>query len=123
MIAAPVWIRSRYTIHQAHDSLDDIINVGELALHAAMIEYLDRLVSNIARVNKQSHIGPSPRAIHGEKTQTRRRQAEQMAIAVSQKLVRLLSRTINADGMINILVYRERHFRQCSIHRARRRIY
>ena len=94
-----------HAIERAHHPLDDVVYIGEVAPHAAVVEDVDRTaLEHRPRKQKQRHVGPPPRAIHGEKAQAGRRQAVQMAVRVRHQLVGLLGRRVHAHRVIDAVV-------------------
>ena len=54
----------------AHDALDDVVDVGEVALHPPVVEDLDRLAcEDASRENEERHVRPAPGAVDGEEAQ------------------------------------------------------
>ena len=98
------------------DELDDrgrhVIHVGEIPPHVAAVEQLDRPAVEYSRGEQpHRHIGPAPRAIHGEEPQAGDRKVEQVRIGVRHQLVGFLGRTIEVQRVIDILSDAERQFR------------
>ena len=61
---------SRQLVDYPHDTFDDVIDVGKIAFHPALIEYRDRLTGEYFPGEAEiRHVGPSPWTVHGEKTQ------------------------------------------------------
>src|SRR5712671_3436372 len=58
----------------AHDTLDNVVDVGKVALHPAKVEDLDRTtLKHGAREQHRRHVRPPPGSVDGEKTQRCRR--------------------------------------------------
>ena len=96
-------------VEHAHDAFDDVVDIGEVALHPAVVEDLDRLARQDGpREQHRRHVGPAPRAVDGEEAQAGRRQPVQVAVAVRHQLVGLLGRGVQAHRMIDALVLRKR---------------
>ena len=67
-------------IARAHDALDDVVDVGEVAAMVPVVEDVDRLAREDAlREQEQRHVRPAPRAVHREEAQARDRQREEVA--------------------------------------------
>ena len=64
-------VRRRWRrIEGGDDAADNVVDIGEVALHVAVIEDADRLVGkNGAGEDIERHIGPPPRPVDGEKAQ------------------------------------------------------
>src|SRR2546429_117748 len=74
-------IGRRDVIDQARYNTRNIVNIGEVAPHLAVVEELDRRVFNDGFGKQEiSHVGPAPRPVNGEKSQTCDRQTIEMAI-------------------------------------------
>jgi len=66
----------RHAIQHADYALDDVIDVGEIPCVVAVVEHFDRFAGeNLLSEQEQRHVGPTPRAVHGEKAQAGRRKA------------------------------------------------
>ena len=88
---------------------DNIIDIGEVPIHIAMIINLDCLSSaNLIGKFEISHVGAAERSIDGKETQPCRWDAIEMAIRVSHEFVGLLRRCIETDGMVDIIRRRKR---------------
>jgi hypothetical protein len=54
-------------VEYAHDALDDVVNIGEVASMVSMVEHVDGFASeNASSEVEQCHVGTSPRSIHRE---------------------------------------------------------
>ena len=59
-------------LHDPHDAFDDVVDVGEVPLHASVVEDLDGVaLQNGPREQEQRHVRPSPGTVHGEEPQPR----------------------------------------------------
>ena len=92
----------------------------EVASHPSVVEDPDRSPRQ-HRVGEQPkrHVRATPGAIDREEAQPGRRQVVEMAVAVRHQLVRLLGGGVEADGMIDVLLDRERHRRHRAVDRTR----
>ena len=105
----PIGIGFRNPVGSPHDSLHDVVDVGEVALHASLVEHLYWLsFQNRLREQEIRHVRPAPRPVHREEPQTRRRQSVQVRIRVGHQLVRLLGGGIEGDGMVHVVVHGKR---------------
>ena len=121
--AVPAGIGLRRTIDQPHDGLGHVVDIGEVALHVAVVEQADRLaLQNRLREQPHRHVGPAPRPVHSEETQAGRRNAKQVRISVRHQLVRLLGRAVKAERMIDVLAGAERRHAVAAVDRGRRRV-
>jgi hypothetical protein len=106
------WIKGRIgrsrLVKQANQALDDVVDIGEITHHLAVVEHLDWLAcQHCLGEQKQSHIRPAPRPIHREKTQARGKPPVEVAVGVGHQLIGLLARRIEAHRMIHPLPLRE----------------
>src|SRR5262249_1754270 len=78
-------------VERRHDAGDDIVDVGEVAPHVAIVEDLDGLAAQ-DRPGKEEcrHVWPAPRPVDREEPQTRERQAVEMAVVEGHQLARPL---------------------------------
>jgi hypothetical protein len=94
----------------ADHAFDDVVDVGEVALHVAVVEDVDRPpFEDRLGEQEQRHVRPAPRAIHREEAQPGGRQAEQMAVGVRHQLVGLLGGRVQADRVVDAVMLGERH--------------
>ena len=109
--------------HQRHDSLDHIVDIGEVAAHASALEQADRL-SGEDRLGEQpeGHVGAAPRPVGGKEAKPGRRQAEDVRIGVRHQFVGLLGGRIEAQGVVDIVGGAERQPRIGAVDRGRGRI-
>lgn len=70
-------------VHDANDAFDNIVDVGEVAFHVAVVVDLDGLTCG-DRFDKfeVGHVGSSPGTVDGEKAQSGHGQAVEMAVSV-----------------------------------------
>ncbi len=69
-MAIPIGIYGGYSIEHAYHTFDDVVDVGEVANHVAVVVNIDGRVFQYAFGEfKQRHIGAAPWSINGEKTQ------------------------------------------------------
>ena len=107
-------------IDKATNSLDQIIDIGEVAHHLAIIVDVDRLtIQHCLGEFEQGHVGPAPRTINREKAKHRHRQAVEMRIAVRHRLGRFLGRGVEGHLMVRLHPFAIRHFRIGAIGRRR----
>ena len=105
---APVGLRA---IQGRDNAGHDIVDVGEIAAQAALIEQFDRLIrQHRAGEQKGCHIRSTPRAIDREEAQARGGQPEQMSIAVSDALICQLGRGIDRQRCRGHIRLAERQF-------------
>ena len=100
----------RRAIKDADHAFCNIVDIGEVAPHPAMVEDVDSAAFEYGLgEQEQRHVGPAPGAIYGEEAQAGGGQREQMAVGVGHQLVGLLGRGVEADRMIDVVVLGKRH--------------
>ena len=111
-------------VNNPYHAFDDIVDIGKIAHHPAVVEHRDRraLHDAIGKL-EQRHVRPSPRPVDGEEPEPGARNAEQMRIAVRHQFVGLLGRRVKRDRMIHVVVLRKWQPRVGAIHGTRRCIY
>ena len=96
----PPGIALRDDVRDAHYPLDDVVDVGEVAPHVAVVEDLDGAVVEYGVHEEEGrHVGTSPRPVDGEEAQPRGRQSVQLGVGVRHQLVALLGGGIQAHRM------------------------
>ena len=99
-------VGSGRAIEHPRHPLDDVVDVGEVALHAAAVEDLDRLTAqDRAGEQRGRHVRPPPRPVHGEEPQAGGGQIVEMAVHVGHELVGLLGGGVQADRVIDVVVH------------------
>ena len=97
-------------VHDPHHALNNVIYVGEVSFHLAVVEDLNgSFFQNSLGEKKKGHVRTAPRPVDREETQARCGQAVEVAVTVSHELVGLLCGCIYADGMVDVMVNRKRH--------------
>ena len=109
MGVVPVRIRLGDLIHQRDHRIDDVIDVGKVPFHLAVVVDLHRPpFEDRFSEFKQGHIGTSPRPIDGKESQTGAWQVVQVCITVGEHLVGLFGRCVQAHRMIGVMLGRKR---------------
>jgi len=94
----------QYPQHPFHD----IVDVGEIPLHLAVVEDVDGAAfQNGFGEQEQGHVRAAPGAVDGEKAQPGGGQAEEMAVGVGHQFVGLLGGRIEAHRMVHAVVFGE----------------
>ena len=97
-------------LHDAHHSLHDVVNIGEVALAVAIIENLDGLAFHqLVGEAEVSHVGTAGRAIDGEEAEAGRGDVVELRIGMGHQLVALLRGGVEAHGVIHLVVCRIGH--------------
>ena len=101
------------------NAFDDIIDVGEIALHLAIVEDLDGHAGQYRLgEQEQGHIGPAPGAVHGEEAQAGHGVAAQVVEGVADHLAGLLAGRVQAHRVVHAVVLGKRHHRVAALHAA-----
>jgi hypothetical protein len=107
--------RRHPVVHPQH-GFDDVVHVGEVALHAAVVEDVDRPTFEDRPGEQEGrHVGSAPRAIDREEAQAGGRQAIEVAVGVRHQLVGLLGRGVEADRVIDVVTLGEGHARVAAV--------
>ena len=108
----------RGVLHDAHHSLHDVVNIGEVALAVAIVENLDGLAFHqLVGEAEVSHVGTTCGAIDGEETEAGRGDVVELAISMGHQLVALLRGGVEAYGVVYLVVCRIRHLLVAAIDR------
>ncbi len=104
-------------IKHTGNAFHNIIDIGEIADHVAVVEYLDGLVVEDGfGEKKQSHVGTAPGTVNGEEAQAGGGKAEQVAVSMGHQFVAFLCGGIQTDGMVDIICRAEWHFGVAAVH-------
>ena len=72
MFTAPIRVALGRMVDDAYDSFDDVVDVGEISLHLAVVVDVDGAIfQNRFGKEKKRHVRASPGAVDGKKAQTR----------------------------------------------------
>ena len=105
-------------LHDAYHSLHDVVDIGEVALAVAIIEYLDGLAFHqLVGEAEISHVGTAGGAIDGEEAETGRGDVVELAIGMGHQLVALLGGGVEAYGVVHLVVCRIGHLLVAAIDR------
>ena len=108
----------RGVLHDAHHSFHDVVDIGEVALAVAIIEYLDGIAFHqLVGEAEVSHVGTACGAIDGEETEAGRGDVVELAISMGHQLVALLRGGVEAYGVVYLVVCRIRHLLVAAIDR------
>ncbi len=98
-------------LHDAHHSFHDVVNIGEVALAVAVVEYLDGIAFHqFVGEAEVCHIGTTGGAIDGEEAQTGRGDVVELRVGMGHQLVALLRGGVEAHGIVYLVVCRVWHF-------------
>ena len=105
-------------LHDTYNPFYYVIDVSEVALAVAIVEYLDGLAFNkFVGKAEVCHIGTTCGAIDGEEAEAGRGDVVEFAIGMSHKLVALLGGGVEAHGVVYLVVCRIRHLLVAAIDR------
>ena len=111
----------RYHVQDAHDPFDDIVDIGEVALHVAVVEHLDRLACQQRPCELEGrHVWPTPGPVDGKEAQPGGGHPVEVRVGVRHQLVGLLGGRVEADGVIHGVNGGKRHLGIHAVDRAGR---
>ena len=96
--------------HYPQHTLDNVVDVGEVALAVSVIENLYGFSpEQLVRKSEVSHIRTAGRTIHREETQAGGRNVVELGIGVGHQFVALLGSGIEGNRIVNLVVRRVRN--------------
>ena len=105
-------------LHDAHHSLYDVVDIGEIALAVAIVENLDGLAFHqLIGETEVSHVGTTGGAIDGEEAEAGRGDVVELRVGMGHQLVALLRGGVEAYGVVHLVVCRIRHLLVAAIDR------
>ena len=105
-------VGDRHVVERMHGAFGDVVDVGEVADHVAVVEHLDGLaLRNRQRKEHRTHVGAAPRAVNRKVAQTRHRDAVKFRIGMRHQLVTLLAGSIQTNWIIDLVVFAVRLLR------------
>ena len=105
-------------LHDAHHSLHYVVDIGEVALAVAIVEYLDGLAFHqFVGETEVCHIGTAGGAIDGEEAQAGRGNVVELRVGMGHQLVALLRCGVEAYGVVHLVVCRIGHLLVAAIDR------
>ena len=108
----------RGVLHDAHHSLHDVVDIGEVALAVAIVENLDGLAFHqLVGEAEVSHVGTTGGAIDGEEAEAGRGDVVELRVGMSHQLVALLGGGVEAYGVVHLVVCRIGHLLVAAIDR------
>src|SRR5438552_1433075 len=103
-------IALRSAVQNPDQTLDNVVDIGEVPPHLAVIEHVDWMpFQDRPGKAEQRHIRPAPGAVDREEAQARGREPVEMTVGVRHQLVGLLGRGREADWMGDVVMLRARH--------------
>lgn len=92
-------------LHDTDNALDNVVDIGEVALAMAVVEDLDLFaLDEFVGEAEIGHVGTTARTIDGEKTEARRGDVVELAVGMGHQFVALLSGGIEGDGIVDLVV-------------------
>lgn len=108
----------RGVLHDTNHSLHDVVDIGEVALAVAIVEYLDGLAFHqFVGEAEVSHVGTTGGTIDGKEAEAGRGDVVELAISMGHQLVALLGSCIKRHGIIYLVVCRIGHLLVAAIDR------
>ena len=105
-------------LHDAHHSLHDVVDIGEVSLAVAIVENLDGLAFHqLVGEAEVSHVGTTSWAINCKEAEAGRGDVVELAIGMGHQLVALLRGGVEAYGVVHLVVCRIRHFLVAAVDR------
>jgi hypothetical protein len=100
----------RGVLHDAHHSLHDVVDIGEVALAVAIVENLDGFAFHqLIGEAKVSHVGTAGGAIDGKEAEAGRGDVVEFRVGMGHQLIALLRGGVEAHGVVHLVVCRIRH--------------
>ena len=104
-------------LHDTNHSFHDVVDIGEVALAVAIIEYLDGIAFHqLVGEAEVSHVGTACGTIDGKETEAGRGDVVEFRVGMSHKLVALLRGGVEAYGVVYLVVCRIGHFLVAAIY-------
>src|SRR5690606_15285350 len=111
------WVLMRYLWDNTHQSIHDVINVGEVSAEVSVVVHVDGISFNyLIGEFEQSHIWSSKRSVHRKKAETRHREAVDRRVAVGHRFVCFFGRGVQTHLLVGSVFFRKRHLIVGSIH-------
>lgn len=118
-IAPPRGIARRRPIDDGDDAFHDVVDVGKVPPHAAVVEDLDRFATqNFGSELEKRHVRAAPGSIDRKKAKPGALKAIQVGVAVGHQLVRFLGRRVQGHRVIDVVAFGERELGIGAVHRA-----
>lgn len=108
----------RGMLHDTHNSLHDVIDIGEVAFAVAVVEDLDSLAfTKFVGEAEIRHVWTAGRTIDRKETETCGRDIVELRIGMGHELVALLGRGIEAHRIVHLVICRIRHLLVTAVNR------
>ena len=94
-------------VDDSKHAFHDVINVGEIPFHFSVVEDIDGAVfQDGLGKQEEGHVRATPRAVDGEKPETRAVKPEEAAVAVGHEFIGFLAGGIEGNRVVHIVVDR-----------------
>ena len=115
VLAVPLF---RGVLHDAHHSLNDVVDIGEVALAVAIVENLDCVAFHqLVGEAEVSHVRTAGGAIDGEEAEAGRGDVVELRVGMGHQFVALLRGGVEAYGVVHLVVCRIGHLLVATIDR------
>ena len=105
-------------LHDAHHSLHDVVDIGEVAFAVAIVKDLDCLAFHqLVGEAEVSHVGTAGGAIDGKEAEAGRGDVVEFTICMGHQLIALLRGGVEAYGVVHLVVCRIGHLLVAAIDR------
>ena len=92
-------------LHHADNAFDDVVDVGEVALTLAVIEYLDSLAGfKLVGEAEVGHVGATGGAVDGKETEPCAGDVVEFAVGVGHELVALFGGGVQGNRVVHFVV-------------------
>ena len=107
----------RSTLHDAKDAFNDVVDVGKVALHIAVVEDFDRSAfGERVGCGEVEHVRAACGSVNREEAEAGGRDIVELAVAVRQELIGLFCSRVKGDRIVDFVFYCEGHFFVASVH-------
>jgi len=114
--AVPVGGRVRYFVNDPRDPFHNVVDVGEVPFHFAVVEDIDwPIFQDGLREQEQSHVRSAPWPVHGEKSKAGTGKTEKAAVTVGHKFIGFLACGIERNRMVYAVMDGKGHVGVCAV--------
>ena len=114
--AVPAGALLRSALHDAVNTFDDIVDIGEVAAHVAVIDNPDRLAGHKPPGGTViEHVGYSRRTVDSEESEACGGNVVELGIGVSQQFIAPFGRRIEADRVVHLVIGAEGYLHVAAI--------
>ena len=104
-------------LHHADDAFDDVVDVGEVALALAVIEYLDGLAGfKLVGEAEVGHVRAAGGAVDGKEAEARARNVVELAVGVCHELVALFGGCVQRYRIVDLIIGGVRDLLVAAVH-------